>query len=501
VADTLLSHGAGSFRSAPPPDPLAAAAELASAVAELHREGLVHGRIHAGNVLRVGGRVSLREVAAPAAPLPADTADLDALACAAPEVLRGRPARRAADVHALALVVADLLAGRVPGTPASFADVVHAGLHRAPIALVASVPPAVPRLLRRATSRHPWRRPSAAALARALAEASRGPAPALPFAGPPRAAPSPWPSPPVGERDHVLLTSRFVSLAPRPGPLPRWGRGIMVLLTSRFVSLAPRQRGEGRGEGQRAPAPPRLLPALTGALSVVRSHRRLVVAALAIVLATGAVALVRRAGSLEREVARRLAARDVDGARRLLREAERARAKGPTVDKLRGDVACAARGFAECLSRYEAALAGDPSLGREPSVRQNALALAARGDDRRALVAVLARLPGIDGELLAMTTSPRYWPRWNAVRALEARGAGDRVDRARVYALDLLHAGSCDTRRAAAQKLAALRDPRVLPELTQAREAARSSWSEWRCTGREVEDALRAARQARVAAR
>jgi hypothetical protein len=134
-------------------------------------------------------------------------------------------------------------------------------------------------------------------------------------------------------------------------------------------------------------------------------------------------------------------------------------------------------------------------------VRQNALALAARGDDRRALIAVLARLPGVESELLAMTQSPRYWPRWNAVRALEARGAGDRVDLARVYALDLLHAGSCDTRRAAAQKLAALRDPRVLPELSRAREAARSSWSEWRCTGPEVEEALRAARQARVAAR
>jgi hypothetical protein len=224
-------------------------------------------------------------------------------------------------------------------------------------------------------------------------------------------------------------------------------------------------------------------------------------AALALVLATGAVALVRRAGALEREVARRLAVRDLDGARRLLREAERAGAKGPAVDKLRGDVACAERGFAECLRRYDAALAGDPSLGREPSVRQNALALAARGDDRRALIAVLARLPGVDGELLAMTQSPRYWPRWNAVRALEARGAGDRVDLARVYALDLLHAGSCDTRRAAAQKLAALRDPRVLPELSRAREAARSSWSEWRCTGPEVEEALRAARQARVAAR
>ncbi|HEU0054863.1 MAG TPA: hypothetical protein VFQ39_16875, partial [Longimicrobium sp.] len=119
----------------------------------------------------------------------------------------------------------------------------------------------------------------------------------------------------------------------------------------------------------------------------------------------------------------------------------------------------------------------------------------------RALVAVLARLPAADDELLAMTRSPRYWPRWNAVRALEARGARDRIDLARVYALDLLHAGSCDTRRAAAEKLRTLRDPRVLAELTQAREAARSSWSEWRCTGPEVEAALRATRLARVAAR
>jgi hypothetical protein len=223
--------------------------------------------------------------------------------------------------------------------------------------------------------------------------------------------------------------------------------------------------------------------------------------AAALLAAGGLAALARGTGALERAVSSRLAARDVDGARRLLRAAERGGATGPALEKLRGDIACAARAFGECLRRYETALAARPSLGRDPRLRENALALAARGDERRSLVAVLARLPGVDDDLLAMTRSPRYWPRWNAVRALEARGGRDRVDVARVYALDLLHAGSCETRRAAAEKLAALRDPRVVPELTQAFEAARSSWSEWRCTGPEVEAALRASRQPRVASR
>ncbi|WP_176065683.1 serine/threonine protein kinase [Anaeromyxobacter diazotrophicus] len=432
-------------------DPLAAAAELAAALAALHREGRVHGRIHRGNVLREGGRLALREVPAPTGTLPAPEADLDALACAAPELLRGRGATRASDVHALALVVAELLAGRPRETPASVEEAVHAGLHRPALALGAAVPPRVARLLRRASSRRARWRPSAAALARALGEASRRP---------------------QGARSSPLLAPQ--ARAPEPA---RPARPVEV------------------------PAP---APRTWGALALRRlaTRRRALAAAAAVALvAGGALALARRPGALERAVAARLEARDLDGARRLLREAERRGGAGPVAEKLRGDVACAGRAYGECLRRYEAALAARPALGRDPRLRENALALAARGDDRRALAAVLARLPGLDDALAELTRSPRYWPRWNAVRALEARGARDRIDFARVYALDLLHAGSCDTRRAAAERLAALREPRLLPELTRAQAAARASWSEWRCTGPAVEEALRATRQARVAVR
>ncbi|MFL5302016.1 MAG: hypothetical protein ACJ79R_16905, partial [Anaeromyxobacteraceae bacterium] len=228
-----------------------------------------------------------------------------------------------------------------------------------------------------------------------------------------------------------------------------------------------------------------------------------VAAALALVaLAAGVGLLARgREPGFARELEQRLVAGDVDGARRALRDAERERPGDPLVEKLRGDVACARRAYGDCLRRYDAALAAAPRFATDARIRENALALAARGDDRRAVVAVLAKLDRIDPALAALTGGERYWPRWNAVRALEARGRADQVDYARVYALDLVHAGSCDTRRAAANKLARLRDRRVLPELERALAAARGSFWEWRCTGPEVEDALRATRAAAVAVR
>jgi hypothetical protein len=85
-------------------------------------------------------------------------------------------------------------------------------------------------------------------------------------------------------------------------------------------------------------------------------------AALALVLATGAVALVRRAGALEREVARRLAVRDLDGARRLLREAERAGAKGPSTS-------CAATSLAPSAASQSASGGTTPP---SPETRRSA---------------------------------------------------------------------------------------------------------------------------------
>jgi hypothetical protein len=302
----------------------------------------------------------------------AGEAELAALDAAAPEVLRGRRATRASDVHALAVIVAQIISGSSPPAFASVVEAVHRGLRRPPPVLDETIPLALAKVLRRSLSRHPWRRPSAVALVQALRDAQH--------------------------------------------------------------------------------ASPVTAPA--------RLRRRALITAAAIAVTAIAVALAHRAGSAERAVSARLAG-GTRGARQLLRE-----------------------------------LDARPGLGRDRRLREDAFALAARGEDRRAVVALLARLPDADDDLLQMTRSPRYWTRWNAVRALEARGTASRVDRSRVYALDLLHAGSCDTRRAAAARLTSLRDPSVIPELTRAYEAAQSSWTEWWCTGREVERALRAARKA-----
>ena len=430
-----------------PPVRLAAAAALAEAVAALHRAGSVHGGIRHGQA--PWGVPPRYDGAAPVPPLPCG-ADLAAVDCAAPEVIRGRRPTRASDVYALAVAVADQLAAETPAASASLAEALHRGLCRPPLVVGPAVPPRVARLLRRAVSPRPWRRPSAAALAGAL-----------------RAA------------HEAAVAPRPVPVAPRPAP------------------VAPRPPLLARPP----PAAPR--PDDAGALLPVRPRgaRRAATALLAFIGATAALglAVVYRAGRVEREVEARLEAGDVAGARRSVRYAEQRGTRGPVLEKLRGDIACAAHAYGECLARYHRAVAGRPSLGRARRLHDNALALAARGEERRAVVALLARL-GDEDELAQMTRSPRYWTRWNAVSALEARGALKRVELGRVYALDLLYAGSCETRRAAVAKLAALHDPRLIPELTRAREAARASWSEWRCTGAAVDEALRASRP-RLAAR
>jgi hypothetical protein len=81
---------------------------------------------------------------------------------------------------------------------------------------------------------------------------------------------------------------------------------------------------------------------------------------------------------------------------------------------------------------------------------------------------VLARLDGIEPGLVEDTRSDEYWRRWNAVRALEVRGERGRVDYLRVYTSDLLHAGSCSTRRAALAKIVALGGRGATESLRQA---------------------------------
>lgn len=118
----------------------------------------------------------------------------------------------------------------------------------------------------------------------------------------------------------------------------------------------------------------------------------------------------------------------------------------------------------------ETALRLDPSLAVDEEVAGDMVDLLdAKGAD---LSLVLRHSSGAVREaLVRATTSPSYWQRHNAVRALEKLGLEARIDRVGVALLDLRHERSCRIRMNAARRLASMGagDPRVLPALEEAR--------------------------------
>ena len=64
----------------------------------------------------------------------------------------------------------------------------------------------------------------------------------------------------------------------------------------------------------------------------------------------------------------------------------------------------------------------------------------------------------------------RYWVRWNSVKALQSLGEADEVDLVQLYIQDLDNTGRCSTRKAAAVKLAELKDDRALEPLRRAQQ-------------------------------
>lgn len=155
---------------------LAAVAAAARTVAALHARGRAHGDLRPGTLrARSDGAAALATPAAPLdapaclrARLAAGAAPID-VAYVAPEVVAGAPATPAADVYSLAALAFHALAGRPP-----------LGQVEPPPA-----PPdasALPALVLRALSARPDERPTAEALAAALAQAAR-PAPEVADAG------------------------------------------------------------------------------------------------------------------------------------------------------------------------------------------------------------------------------------------------------------------------------------------------------------------------------
>ncbi|HVK88516.1 MAG TPA: serine/threonine-protein kinase [Kofleriaceae bacterium] len=157
-------------------------AELCSAVATLHEQGLVHRDLKPENVFIVGGASAVlldfgiaKELAAPASTTTMDGGVRGTPAYMAPERFFGQPAGIATDIYELAVILYAMLAGRLPwddlGDP-------EARLSPRPLVELVDVPAELDVELRRALSTRAQNRPtSAIALRDAVGAAAGGSAP------------------------------------------------------------------------------------------------------------------------------------------------------------------------------------------------------------------------------------------------------------------------------------------------------------------------------------
>lgn len=147
----------------------------------------------------------------------------------------------------------------------------------------------------------------------------------------------------------------------------------------------------------------------------------------------------------------------------------------------------------EALAAYSRAFELDRRrAGRDVRLRANVLASLDSETARSALVLLAPRLPrSLDRELWRAAEGISYWPRWNAIRMLEARGHTGDIDFTAAFILDLQHAGSCPTRKRAAVKLGEIGDARALEPLAEARRDERNRFC---FMGGALDDAERALR-------
>ena len=157
------------------------ALDVAAALAAAHEAGIVHRDVTPGNILLDpddGARLTDFGIAlggGGTAAEPALTATgqlVGTLRFLAPEQLRGAPATTATDVHALAAVTYEMLAGRPAyeaATPVALAEAQARNVDPIP-----SVPPALDRAVRQGLAPDPADRPSDAAAFAAEIEAAMG---------------------------------------------------------------------------------------------------------------------------------------------------------------------------------------------------------------------------------------------------------------------------------------------------------------------------------------
>jgi serine/threonine-protein kinase len=151
-------------------------AQVADALAYLHRRGIVHGDVKPGNVLVPvdGAPVRLADFGVAqriGVPRPVDAVRPWALHATpeyvAPELVAGAPAGPASDVYALGIVLYELLSGRTPYRGGTATDVLLRHATCAPVPPL-GMPAAVWPVIEACTAPQPENRPSTATVANRL---------------------------------------------------------------------------------------------------------------------------------------------------------------------------------------------------------------------------------------------------------------------------------------------------------------------------------------------
>ncbi len=167
-------------RTLPPAKAAALLAEVAGALAEAHRNGVVHRDLKPDNILLDRGSTRLTDFGIArllgTAGITTSGAMVGTANYLAPEVIYGGKATTAVDVYALGVTLYELLTGRPPYAGGPAWAVLRRHVERTPDP-VAGMPPAAWRVITACMDRRPARRPKAEELVttlRTLAKATAG---------------------------------------------------------------------------------------------------------------------------------------------------------------------------------------------------------------------------------------------------------------------------------------------------------------------------------------
>jgi serine/threonine-protein kinase len=176
TGQTLAEPGVAESLS--PDQAIAVCAQIANALAALHRHGLAHRDIKPSNVMLTADGVKVIDfgIAANTGAPEAGGSDIFGTpSYLAPERLVGGDVTAASDVYALGVLIYWLLARELPWPAGSSADAIqaHLSVHPAPLPSIEDVPPQVADICLRCLEKDPDRRPTAAAVGTALTSAAQ----------------------------------------------------------------------------------------------------------------------------------------------------------------------------------------------------------------------------------------------------------------------------------------------------------------------------------------